>query len=1248
MPANAPRLATLGLSAALTLSACGGGGPSGPLARDDTARTTPGTAVSILVLANDVASRGQPSLDTFDTRGDNGTVVRDERGTPDNRRDDRLVYTPDGGFTGVDRFTYRIVDDRGRSDEATVTVTVTDSGVALDDVFNVERDSSDNRLDVLANDSESMRVVALDTADAQPGSRIVIAEDGGAVSYTPPAGYTGADIFRYTAERTVDGNTERDEAEVQVNVQEPPPASNACREDIVARLDAGLGYCYDAKLTTTAGIVIDFTVFVPHPDALRANAEATTGAPLAADEPGFAPLLIHGHGYGGSKYGDFSDPQTFLDSHIAKLAWEAGYFVITFSERGFGQSGGQIGVMSPRKEGFDFVELVNWANVHLREHFGFDARDSDNVAFDAGTASHTDPDAAPDPAWGRSLLQTDSLTRVTAFDAGVPEGDIALATIGYSYGGGFQFNAQSVDPRVDAMIPMGTWFDLRYSLHPNDTPKSTWITLLTTFTVEGGNGEDPPPVIVDANSEAFGANRDSNDQPHNKARQVSVRNLRKLSPNGPVAYCDGGENLDPDPGFVPINDATESEGEAPPVPPNAVTERAARAHLLMVQGYGDTLFNFNEGYDNARCFESQGAPGLDVRYLAETSGHPLPPPAGPPQYAGSNTSMYLDEIVHCGTAADGAPRRYTMREVGLAWFDYHLRGLLPADTNGDGLRNADDIFPRACIVQVNTDTRLRLKTGDDNPAFSGTNTEATAFEWPREGAVFERRGDGLRPDRDRHRRRRTRRAGHERLRRHRPRPFAAESRPVPAAVHRRRFARDGRPAAGGLAGHAQQPGPGRDLLRRHRHPPLPRQQRRRRRQRDRLRGRQRPQTAALPGQPGARVPDRRGRRPGADQHRHRAVPGRRPAQRAAGRPVLPAALGGQPRFCRQQRHAPRPADRRFRAPAPGRPGGPAVLRRAPGVQVGQQCRPRPGEHCRHRGTAAARAEPGADPGSGLRRTAGLNPRGRRRHRGHASNRCQTGTVTKDSRMPALRIAAASGASRSWRMARMPAVIIGAIAACNTATSRIAGSTPSAAPRARHSAGASSSFQARPSDTARPRPATARKRKRSPTENSATGASVAASASSTGSTVGGQPPVAPTPMASSRPRNGGKRSTRQTIALAGKRSPAKAAAVARPIVDRARKEPAWSANTATGSAASPRSAAIIGRPRNAVLPKPQLRIKQPTSGRGQPSRRPSHGNSAQAPAITSHGTSAANSRSCAGRSAGIARSTIAGRATFSTQ
>lgn len=606
--------------------------------------------------------------------------------------------------------------------------------LAVDDVVQVLRDSADNRLPVLANDPGARRVVALDDSSLAPGAAARIADDGLAVLYTPAPGFTGVDRLRYTAEGGRPESPLRQQAEVRIEVREAPPAGNACRQDVPQRLAAGLGWCYDAQLDTASGVTIDFTVFVPHPDRLRALAEQTRGAALPDGDPGFAPLLIHGHGYGGSKYEDFSDPQTFLDSHLAKLAWESGWFVISFSERGFGASSGQIGLMSPRKEGFDFVELVNWANTHLREHFGFDPRAPGHVAFDPADPTHRDPEAS-DPAWGRSLLQTDAGTRISAFDAASPDGDIALATVGYSYGGGFQFNAQSVDPRVDAIVPMGTWFDLRYSLHPHDSPKVTWITILTTFTFEGGNGEPPPPIIVEANTEANGANTDPADQPHNKPRQVSVRNARKLGPNGPVGYCDGGRDVVPDPGFVPVNDASETE-TAPPVPPNAVTDRRPRAHLFMIQGYGDTLFNYNEGYDNARCFESQGEPGLDVRHLAQTSGHPLPPPLGPPHYAGSNTSMYLDEIVHCGLSA-GVPRRYLMRETLLAWLDFHLRGVRPADVNGDGRRDADDIFPRACIVQVNTDRSLRLATGDDNPGFSGTNTESTAYQWPREGAVFD-------------------------------------------------------------------------------------------------------------------------------------------------------------------------------------------------------------------------------------------------------------------------------------------------------------------------------------------------------------------------------------------------------------------------------------------------------------------------------------------------------------------------------
>lgn len=713
----------------------------GPLvANDDTARTKQSTSVRIDVLANDSSGSGQRLLDSFDASTANGTVQRDDRGTASDTSDDQLVYTPAGGFTGTEQFGYTVADGSGNTASAQVTVEVTAPAQANDDILTVDRDSTDNRLAVLSNDSADMRVTALDSSASVDGADIRIADDGSAVIYSPPAGYTGNDQFSYTAERSVDGETESDTALVSITVREPPVGTNACRTNVEQRLDAGQGYCYDATLTTSNGVLIDFTVFVPHPDQLRANAETTTGTPLAADEPGFAPLLIHGHGFGGAKYGDFSNPSTFLDAHIAKLAWEAGYFVITFSERGFGDSGGQIGLMSPRKEGYDFVELVNWANAHLRENFGFDVRADEHVAFDDSLASHTDPNVTPEPAWGRSLLMSDNFSRISSADASNPAGDIALATIGYSYGGGFQFNAQSVDTRVDAMIPMGTWFDLRFSLHPNDTPKTTWITIMTTFAGQGGNGEPLPPIISDANSEANGANADPNDQPHNKQRQVSVRNARKLGPNGTIGYCDGGEDVSPDPGFEPINDQTESEGDAPTPPPNAITNRAMRAHLFMVQGYNDTLFNYNEGYDNARCFEDQGDDGLDVRFLAQTSGHPLPSPLGPAHYAGSDTGMYLDEIVHCGLEG-GVPKRYVMRDVGLAWFDFHLRGLLPNDVNGDTIQDADDIFPRACITQVNTDPNLRMKTGDDNPGFSGSNSSSTAFQYSREGAVFERIAD---------------------------------------------------------------------------------------------------------------------------------------------------------------------------------------------------------------------------------------------------------------------------------------------------------------------------------------------------------------------------------------------------------------------------------------------------------------------------------------------------------------------------
>ncbi|MGK7897958.1 MAG: Ig-like domain-containing protein, partial [Xenococcus sp. (in: cyanobacteria)] len=105
-----------------------------PDAVDDLAITTEGQKVGIRVLDND----SDPDGDVFNlksfTQASNGVVKRNNSWTVGDRSDDRLVYHPNEGFTGTDRFTYAISDGRGGMDMATVTVIVnptdpTDQGV---------------------------------------------------------------------------------------------------------------------------------------------------------------------------------------------------------------------------------------------------------------------------------------------------------------------------------------------------------------------------------------------------------------------------------------------------------------------------------------------------------------------------------------------------------------------------------------------------------------------------------------------------------------------------------------------------------------------------------------------------------------------------------------------------------------------------------------------------------------------------------------------------------------------------------------------------------------------------------------------------------------------------------------------------------------------------------------------------------------------------------------------------------------
>ncbi|MFK7737245.1 MAG: Ig-like domain-containing protein, partial [Pirellulaceae bacterium] len=78
------------------------------------------------VLANDLPGSTGSITIVSSTNGLFGNTIIDARGTSD-PSDDRVLYTPNGGFNGADQFTYTIQDARGIQSTATVTVRVGDA-----------------------------------------------------------------------------------------------------------------------------------------------------------------------------------------------------------------------------------------------------------------------------------------------------------------------------------------------------------------------------------------------------------------------------------------------------------------------------------------------------------------------------------------------------------------------------------------------------------------------------------------------------------------------------------------------------------------------------------------------------------------------------------------------------------------------------------------------------------------------------------------------------------------------------------------------------------------------------------------------------------------------------------------------------------------------------------------------------------------------------------------------------------------
>jgi hypothetical protein len=170
-----------------------------PLANSDVVTTLEETPVTINVLANDTDPAGAtilPSSVTITTQPTFGTVsVNPTTGS--------VLYTPAFNRSGVDSFQYTITDSNGvTSKPGTVTVNVTfvpKAPVAANDVAGTN-ENAPVTVDVQANDMDYDAAlvpgsIAIATAP-QHGTAVTNAD--GTITYTPNAGFTGADVLTYT------------------------------------------------------------------------------------------------------------------------------------------------------------------------------------------------------------------------------------------------------------------------------------------------------------------------------------------------------------------------------------------------------------------------------------------------------------------------------------------------------------------------------------------------------------------------------------------------------------------------------------------------------------------------------------------------------------------------------------------------------------------------------------------------------------------------------------------------------------------------------------------------------------------------------------------------------------------------------------------------------------------------------------------------------------------------------------------
>lgn len=312
------------------------------------------------------------------------------------------------------------------------------------------------------------------------------------------------------------------------------------------------GGVYSVNLQSASGHNIAFSVFEP------ANIDCVNGN----------PLVLHGHGYGGSR--------SRSPGGILKRLVENGAGVISIDQRGFGESGGTVRVLDPDFEGQDLLQILDWAEANL-----------DWLRY-----------SNKKPVGGKKF-------------------NMVLGATGGSYGGGYQMLIHNIDPkkRLDVLTPDIAWNDLRYSLNPGGTVKSGWALLL----VAGGESGSLQPKLQAGDPSAVQTSGQDN-----LIRETLLRGtLANRFPEGaleffryhsPSYWCDS----------EAAGAQTFLQSE---VTPGLAQKTPDPVDILFTQGFRDTLFNFNEAWHNFSCYrslEDKKGKKADVRLITHQSGHILP------------------------------------------------------------------------------------------------------------------------------------------------------------------------------------------------------------------------------------------------------------------------------------------------------------------------------------------------------------------------------------------------------------------------------------------------------------------------------------------------------------------------------------------------------------------------------------------------------------------------------------------------